>query len=228
MNTSISERLKAIRGKTPQAEFAESAGINKSSWGRYERGETEPSSSDLEKICFKFDVSPAWLLLGIGPMRSGEPNLSSSLPKTPEYRAPEDDLILIPMVEARLSAGAGSLETSGDIEKTYAFRSDFLHRKGNPERMILMRVAGDSMEPEIRDNDVVLLDQSKRDIVPGKIFAVGFEESIYLKRIDNLPGKVILRSVNPAYPPVELDLRGDCEAQFRVIGRVLWCGREYK
>ena len=70
--------------------------------------------------------------------------------------------------------------------------------------------------------------QSKTKIVPGQMYAVGFEESIYLKRIDNLPGKVILKSANPAYPPVELDTRGDLSAHFRVIGRVLWIGREYK
>lgn len=65
-----------------------------------------------------------------------------------------------------------------------------------------MRVSGDSMEPEIMDGDVVLLDQSKRTVVPGRIFAVGFEEAIYLKRIDLLPGQAILKSINPAYPPV--------------------------
>ena len=94
--------------------------------------------------------------------------------------------------------------------------------------MILMRVYGDSMEPEIMDSDVVLLDQSKRTVLPGRIFAVGFEDAIYLKRIDMLPGKVVLKSINPMYPPVELDIRGQMNDLFRVIGRVLWCGREYK
>ncbi len=84
------------------------------------------------------------------------------------------------------------------------------------------------MEPEVLNGDVVLIDQGKTRIVPGQMFAVGFEESIYLKRIDNLPGKVILKSANPAYPPLELDVRGDLAEQFRVIGRVLWVGREYK
>ena len=107
-------------------------------------------------------------------------------------------------------------------------RSDFLHRKGNPREMVLMRVSGDSMEPEIMDNDIVLIDQGKRDVTPGRLYAIGFDEAIYLKRIDILPGKVILKSTNAAYPPVELDTRGDCEDAFRVIGRVLWCGREYK
>lgn len=114
-------------------------------------------------------------------------------------------------------------------ERSYAFRMDFLLRKGNPDAMILMRVAGDSMQPEIMDNDVVLIDQSKRDIIPGKIFAVGFEEAIYLKRIDMVPGKVILKSVNEdCYPPISLDIQGDMAEQFRVIGKVIWSGREYR
>jgi phage repressor protein C with HTH and peptisase S24 domain len=138
------------------------------------------------------------------------------------------DLRLIPMVEARISAGQGSLETSGKSERSYAFRMDFLLRKGNPEQMVMMRVAGDSMEPEIYDGDVVLLDQSQRDVLPGRIYAVGFEDAIYLKRIDKEPGKVILKSMNPNYRPVTLDVREDCAEQFRVIGKVLWSGREYR
>ena len=139
------------------------------------------------------------------------------------------DLKLIPMAEARLSAGNGSLEVNGNHERSYAFRIDFLLRKGNPDKMVLMRVAGDSMQPEIMDGDVVLLDQSKTNIIPGRIFAVGFEEAIYLKRIDMIPGKVILKSVNEeAYPPIELDMRGDMAEFFRVIGKVIWSGREYR
>ena len=137
------------------------------------------------------------------------------------------DLIMVPMVDARLSAGQGSLQTDGNSERSYAFRSDFLYRKGNPDSMVLMRVEGDSMQPEIMNNDVVLIDQSKTEIRLGRIFAVGFEEAIYLKRIDMLPGKIVLKSVNPAYPPVELDIRDQQRDSFRVIGQVLWSGREY-
>lgn len=180
----------------------------------------------IRTVAEKCEVSADWLFFGRGPMRpgaAGGPALLSRAAATAD-----GELLLVPMVEARLSAGAGSLETGGEVEKSYAFRADFLRRKGNPDAMVLMRVAGDSMMPEICHGDVVLLDQAKKDILPGHIFAVGFEESIYLKRIDTLPGKVILRSANPAYPPVELDARGDLANTFRVIGRVLWAGREYK
>ena len=148
--------------------------------------------------------------------------------KTDEIIEKDSGIVMIPMVEARLSAGSGSFETSSVIGRDYAFRRDFIQRKGSLNDMVLMRLSGDSMEPDVCDDDVVLIDQSKKDILPGRMYAVGFEESIYLKRIDNLPGKIILKSANPAYPPVELDVRGDLAEQFRVIGRVLWSGREYK
>ena len=148
-----------------------------------------------------------------------------------EQRAPAEtdvDMMFVPLVEARLSAGTGSLETSADGERKYAFRSDFLHRKGSPSKMVLMRVSGDSMEPEIKDGDVVLLDQGKTTILPGRMYAVGIEEAIYVKQIDTIPGKLILKSMNQAYPPIEVDMRGDLAEQARVIGQVLWVGREYR
>lgn len=150
-------------------------------------------------------------------------------PQTQEIATETDvDMMFVPLVEARLSAGTGSLETSADGERKYAFRSDFLHRKGCPSKMVLMRVSGDSMEPEIKDGDVVLLDQGKTTILPGRMYAVGIEEAIYIKQIDTIPGRLILKSMNPAYPPIEVDMRGDLAEQARVIGQVLWVGREYR
>ena len=57
-----------------------------------------------------------------------------------------------------------------------AFRSEWLCRKGNPDRMVLMKVYGDSMEPEIRHGDMALIDQSKQQIYPHTIYAVGVNE----------------------------------------------------
>lgn len=183
----------------------------------------------VEKIAQDYKISADWLLFGRGPMRPEvEWAGGTAAAAVTDTQGCDVELRLIPMVEARISAGQGSLETSGKCERSYAFRMDFLLRKGNPDTMILMRVAGDSMAPEIDDGDVVLLDQAQRTILPGRIYAVGFEEAIYLKRIDMEPGKVVLKSVNTEYRPVELDVRGDCSEQFRVIGKVLWSGREYR
>ena len=150
-----------------------------------------------------------WLFFGRGPMRLPLVE-SGAMPACLMLEDVDDDvdMITVPLVVARLSAGSG--------------------RKGNPRRMVLMRVSGDSMVPEIQDNDLVLLDQGQTEIVSGRLYAIGFEDAIYIKRIDLLPGQIVLHSTNPAYPPVTLDLSGDCAEQFRVIGRVLWSGREYR
>lgn len=216
-------RLLTASNSRNDSELARALGITPQSVsGARKRGEVPPAW--IQSYAEKTGVCSDWLFFGRGPMHLDE---TPPAPQ-PEASAPCDvDLILIPMVEARLSAGQGSLQTDGNSERSYAFRSDFLHRKGNPDNMVLMRVSGDSMQPEILNNDVVLLDQSKTDILPGRIYAVGFEEAIYLKRVDMLPGKVILKSANPAYPPVELDIRDQQREAFRVIGQVLWSGREY-
>lgn len=183
-----------------------------------------PGQVDYARDRLRQEGFPDWQSV---PRRSPQPFVKEAPPRIEKAPQPDVDMIFVPLVEACLSAGSGSLETSADSERRYAFRSDFLHRKGNPDAMVLMRVSGDSMEPEIKNGDVVLLDQSKQRILAGRFYAVGFEDAIYIKQIDMLPGKVVLRSLNTTYPPVELDVREDLATQFRVVGQVLWVGREY-
>lgn len=244
----ILDRLRLAVHAKSDSDLARSLGITPQAISKARNMDKVPPSWCLTASGL-FNISADWLFFGNGPMTLSEPPTSYLIPKpttvmptigsntvgvaevgsiATSLRSAAEEIIMIPMVEAVLSAGGGSLETSNDSEKSYAFRQDFLLRKGNPKDMVLMRVGGDSMEPEIKDNDVVLLDTSKTYIIPGRIYAVGFEEAIYLKRIDIEPGKAILKSTNPAYLPMILDIGGDCEELFRVIGRVLWCGREYK
>lgn len=223
----LGQRIRMARGTLSQDALCSMTGISKGSLGFYERDANIPRIDAIIKICSATGVSLEWLATGAGPMRPQASQEKSDLNKTDE--APRaDDLIRIPMVEAVLSAGTGSLETSGQMGREYAFRRDFIQRKGNPANMVLMRVAGDSMQPEIMDKDVVLLDQSRKRLLPGPIFALGFEDAIYLKRVDKLPGQIILKSVNPAYEPIHIEMGEQTSDQFRVIGQVLWAGREYK
>lgn len=185
-------------------------------------------------------MSPNWLLTGEGTMALKEEENEEAEQKPLKKLTPTSaafaldgvddgsEMINVPLVKARLSAGQGIFEVAGDIEGYCAFSSAFLHRKGNPESMVVMKVQGDSMQPEIMDGDAVLIDQSKKEVRLGRIYAVGFEDAIYLKRIDKEPGKIILKSVNPDYRPIVIDLGEQMFDMFRVIGQVLWVGREYQ
>jgi len=92
--------------------------------------------------------------------------------------------------------------------------------------MVLMRVAGDSMEPQIFNDDVVLVDQSQTTPRAGGLFAIAVEDVVYIKMVDTLPGKIVLKSYNNSYAPLEIDARGDLADGIRIIGRAVWVGRE--
>lgn len=68
----LGERIRFIRGKETQAEFAERVGIAKGSIGGYENDKNSPSAEVILKICVKNDISCEWLLKGHGPMRLGD------------------------------------------------------------------------------------------------------------------------------------------------------------
>jgi phage repressor protein C with HTH and peptisase S24 domain len=196
----------------------------------------------VEQIAEKFNASADWLLFGVkeplaltvaacrGVTQLVDKELTRVVPSSiPEVIECMDcHLAMIPMVEARLSAGSGSFETGGEGDRRYAFRTDFLSRKGQISKMVLMRVSGDSMEPEIFHDDVVLVDQSQTTPRAGTMFAVAVEDLVYIKMVDTLPGKIILRSLNPVYEPLEIDTRGDLADGIRIVGKAIWMGREMK
>ena len=96
------------------------------------------------------------------------------------------DYQFVKLCEARPAAGGCSLETSGSIEKTIAFRHDWLSSKTptRHEGLSAMRVKGDSMHPTISDGDTILIDEgdSGKNLIDGKIYVVRKGESIYVKR----------------------------------------------
>ena len=217
---SIMDRLMIASGSTTYAELADSLSLTKQTVAQARVKGVPPSW--IPKAAKLFNVSTDWLFFGQEPVTTGVSGEAAASKQNSGV-----DVLMIPLVEARLSAGQGSFQTDGKTVRYYTFNADFLYRKGQPASMVLMRVSGDSMQPEILNNDIVLIDQSQKDLFPGRIYAVGFDEAIYIKRVDMLPGKVILKSANPDYPPLELDVRGQLGDSFRVIGQVLWSSREY-
>lgn len=208
-------RLRLIRADLSQQAIAEKLGLPQTTWSNYEKDKNKPDFALLDKICLAFHVNAEWLLFGRGQMRLDTQALHTDL-----------GMVLVPVVEAVLSAGYGSFETKVENESIYAFRSDFLCRKGSPPEMVLMRVDGDSMAPRICHGDVVLIDQSQTALRPGQIYAVGVEGMVFLKMVSAIPGKVILRSLNDAYPPLEIDTRKNMQESVRIAGRCVWSCRD--
>jgi phage repressor protein C with HTH and peptisase S24 domain len=198
-------------GLETQTALATMLGVNRAAISMAKKKGMVPEKWAL-KLAERYGLRPQWLLYGRGErlMQSGQ----------------REKIVSLPKVAARLCAGGGSFDTGGMIKETMTFSRTWLTTRGNPKDMVLMDILGDSMEPEIRDGDTVLIDQSRTEMQAGAIYALGVEDSLLIKRIERHPDKIALISTNPGYSPIFL--QGDEIETLRILGRILWVCREYR
>ncbi|XPV76867.1 MAG: LexA family transcriptional regulator [Desulfovibrio sp.] len=211
------ERLVSVSDIKNQSALARVLGVGRAAVSLAKKKNTVPPRWILD-LAVKYNLNTRWLERGEGEPLYTEPENGSA-------GYVDGEFVHIPKVAARLSAGGGSFETYGEVERFYSFRADWLCAKGDPKNMVLMSVVGNSMEPEIHAGDMVMVDQSKIDIYAGGIYAVGVEDTVLVKRLEKLPGQLVLHSDNRDYEAVYL--QGDELLNVRIIGKVLWASREY-
>ena len=124
----------------------------------------------------------------------------------------------VPRLALGASAGPGALAGEEQAIGTFRFAARWLRAQGlDPAQLSAIAVAGDSMEPTLRDGDEILVDRTPRALRDG-IHVVRVEDAVLVKRLDMArPGTIALVSDNPAYRPLEL-----APGEVEVIGRVVW------
>ena len=134
-----------------------------------------------------------------------------------------NDFILVPKVEAIAGAGE-SWVTNKDVTAMFAFRRSFINSLAvNPKNIILMTVSGDSMEPLIHNNDMILVDTSDKEVKEGFVYVISIAETLAVKRLQKTLHGWNICSDNKNYPPIHLE--GQEVDGLTVIERVRWFGR---
>jgi hypothetical protein len=130
------------------------------------------------------------------------------------------DWVEIPRLALDASAGAGALGAEELPFDAFRFSSRWLREQGlDRAALSAIAVAGDSMEPVLKDGDEILVDKTARPLREG-IHVVRLGEALHVKRVQAVgPSRLALISANPAYPPIEVAL-DDVD----VVGRVVWKG----
>jgi len=128
------------------------------------------------------------------------------------------DWLEIPRLAVEVSAGPGALGGDDGAIGAFRFSSRWLRGQGlDPSMLSAIVVAGDSMEPVLRDGDEILVDRTPRPLRDG-IHVVRVGDALLVKRVQaGVPGRLVLESQNPAYRPIELE-PGEAE----IVGRVVW------
>lgn len=134
--------------------------------------------------------------------------------------------VSIKLYEVEASAGKGSLIENEDPSTALLFSEKYLRKDlgYRPENVFLLSVRGDSMDPTLRNQSIVMVHKAD-DFASDGIYVFRFEGALLVKRLQFLPEIIRVVSDNSKYEPWDI-LKKDIEYKdFQIIGEVVWSGQ---
>lgn len=109
------------------------------------------------------------------------------------------------------------------------FKAEWLRNElqARPSDVRLLFVAGDSMEPDLRAGDIVMIDIRDTGAAFEGYYVLRLDGALLVKQLQRLPGGVLeISSRNHAYKTftVKMERPAD-DNSFAIIGRVVWACR---
>ncbi len=236
----IGQRIKQIRTALgiKQIELAKVLKMNPSAVSQMESGRTNPSLETLSELGKIYNINLHWLITGTGEMfntiaetdsQSGawdnfQKLMNDRLEEIVQARKDlmESDIVEI-AVSGEIAAGEPIENYGASLEVVTVNRSLI---NGSLNDFVALRVNGRSMEPDIRNQDVVLIRLSNewREL-EGKICAVRIDGGITLKRLllDDARKMVVLIPINEDFQPIVVD--PDSHSDVTLIGSLYFLFR---
>jgi len=232
-----SERLRWARNQAGYAVAADAIaafGWKASTYHAHENGQNGLSVEAAGRYGAAYKVRAGWLLTGDGTPkhdRNGDVASEAAIVSTEHRVGVPDDAI--PQLDAQIGMGmgveapelvlpiaAGETVVGARVIDTWRIPKSVLQRRvsASLKHLHFVECLGDSMEPRIRDGDVVLIDTSRRVPSPPGIFALwdGFSQT--LKRLEIVPNtdppKVLIIPENGRHTTYERTID-----EINVIGR---------
>ena len=248
-----SDRLKRIReekGIGSGAELARLAGIPEATYRAYEAGRRPLTPRAARELAVPLGITWQALLFGheaaaleglvttavqasalLGQRASRKPEAATAQParslSAEQVVMAGHSWALLPVYDARASAGPGRAIDSETVLYRIAFREDWLRSITNAplDQLAVITVDGDSMEPTLRQGDSVLVDfGQKRPQRKDGIYVIRTDGGLQIKRlqVEVAEGKLSILSDNKQYDAQ----RSVSPNDVAVVGRVIWLGRQ--
>lgn len=145
-----------------------------------ERGKAAITTSEVEQFeRGEGELSPAWL-------RFAEMAFQEGGSARQQETAPRDDLAYVRQVDIRYAMGDGSAIEDYPETTLVPFNQEFLRSltRSPLEKLILATGHGDSMDPTVKEHDLVLIDAAEDRVGLGdNIWAFEYAGAGYLKRL---------------------------------------------
>lgn len=121
-------------------------------------------------------------------------------------------MVSIPELSVKAAAGDGVLvDEMGEPERQWMIPLiDLLAISNNPRSLRIITVEGDSMEPDYRPGEKIVIDTSLRNFTHDGVYVLDFGFGLVVKHLqlvlDSDPKKLLVVSANPIYCPQEITL----------------------
>ena len=180
------------------SELSRTLGLASSVIYAWKQRDSIPRADIAVKVAEKLNTSVEYLLTG----------------NTSEIKSPKKKF-LIPILNQELSAGHGELLPENDVVEGLLSLPLWL-RKAYGNNLGALHVHGDSMQPTLNDGDMVVCDSLGWDKSDG-LFAIRLNGNGYVKRLQVVNGKILVKSDNSNYDTITEPLDSDA---ISVIGKV--------
>lgn len=178
-------------------DLARASGKTSSSVSQWLSGLTKTIKSETAiALAKETGYTAEWWATGMGPMKRSSGSDDPALIDLDSH----PDLVPIRTVKLRLQAGVTGFAVENDEtegEPLY-FRAKWLQAKGlKPNKLVVIKVMGQSMEPTLYQGDVVVANTADTEPKDGKVFAINYEGEAVIKRMVRDNGTWWLTSDNP-------------------------------
>ncbi len=88
----------------------------------------------------------------------------------------------------------------GKVEKKFLeFSQTLLQEPYRVDSLFVTKVEGQSMEPKINDQALVVSDLSQKDFIHDAIYSVYYEDRMWIKQAKEIEGEKYFVSINPLF-----------------------------
>jgi phage repressor protein C with HTH and peptisase S24 domain len=207
----LSERIKLALDEAglSQVDLARACGVKPPSVHGWLNGKAKfLRGENLLLAARALNVNQEWLATGAGPMHPGEQDqlkashhgLAPGTFMRVDVVGPDDPrLTIIPKVRLRLTAGLSGFEVEPEPYdgSSTTVPTDWVERNGySRDKLIAIRVRGESMEPTFYEDDLVVINTGDTQPVAGSVYAVNYEGEPAIKRLARDAGRWWLVSDN--------------------------------
>ena len=219
----IHQRFKLIRKelKMTQTELGEKIGKKLRTIQDYEYEKATITDGVLLNLQIQFNINPEWMKSGTGSMFLSDTKKVSSADNS-DISNNFVDILEYPTVKASAGYGAQIVEAES---VPYQIHKKFVE---NTDKEMIIGVIGDSMQPELYENDKILITTDfKYTSNPKKnsLYVIGIGDDVYIKRYKyKRDNELIFSSDNKKYDDIKLNIN---DGSIRIIGKLKLVIREY-